>query len=174
MRHLHQWQLDVLSIPNNVIKKVRPHCARYGKNEAQKEHFLAHNARKRCERNSRSLSEELRYRDAQLKADWTEEKCIEMDELAQKDFTYPPSLEEFERQENLVFLCEHFWQKCTDETPIRLQRSSNKMHRLHREPGEERLAPIPFYQYQKWNPSSSSSSGMTTGGAHKFIKVNSL
>ena len=72
------------------------------------------------------FQKELRYRDAQLKADWTEEKCIEMDELAQKDFTYPPSLEEFERQENLVFLCEHFWQKCTDETPIRLQRSSNK------------------------------------------------
>ena len=28
-RHLHQWQLDVLSIPNYVIKKVRPHGARH-------------------------------------------------------------------------------------------------------------------------------------------------
>ena len=47
-RHPHQWQLDVLSIPNYVIKKGRPHGARHGKTEAQKEHFIAHNARKRC------------------------------------------------------------------------------------------------------------------------------
>ena len=62
-RHIHRWQLDVLSIPNYVIKKRRPHGARHGKTEAQKEHFIAHNARKRCikkvflKRNSRSLSE---------------------------------------------------------------------------------------------------------------------
>ena len=43
-RHLHQWQLDVLSIPNYVIKKGRPHGAGHGKTEAQKEHFIAHNA----------------------------------------------------------------------------------------------------------------------------------
>ena len=42
-RHLHRWQLDILSIPNNVIKKVRPHGNRHGKTEAQKEHFIAHN-----------------------------------------------------------------------------------------------------------------------------------
>ena len=50
-RHLHKWQLDVLSIPNYVIKKGRPHGARHGKTEAQKEHFIAHNARKRCVKN---------------------------------------------------------------------------------------------------------------------------
>ena len=33
-----------------------------------------------------------------------------------------------------------------------------KLHRLHRESGEKRLAPIPFWQYQKWHPSSSPSS----------------
>ena len=43
------------------------------------------------------FQKDLRYRDAQLKADRTEAKCIEMDELAQKDFTYRPSPEEFER-----------------------------------------------------------------------------
>ena len=37
------------------------------------------------------------FRDSQLRIGWTEEKCIEMDELAQKDFTYRPSTEEFER-----------------------------------------------------------------------------
>ena len=44
----HKWRLDALSIPHYVIKKGRPHGARHGKTEAQKEHFVAHNARKRC------------------------------------------------------------------------------------------------------------------------------
>ena len=33
-RHHHRWQLDILSIPNYVIKKVRPHGNRHGKTEA--------------------------------------------------------------------------------------------------------------------------------------------
>ena len=101
-RHFHQWRLDVLSIPNYVIKKGRPRGARHGKTEAQTEHFLAHNARKRCIKNNFKgihdrFQKDLRYRDAQLKTGWTEEKCIEMDELAQKDFTHCPSSEEYER-----------------------------------------------------------------------------
>ena len=59
------------------------------------------------------------------------------------------------------------------------------MHRLHRESGEERPEPIPFCQYQRWHsyqngirrllhPVHHGGSGMTTGGAHKFIKVNYL
>ena len=72
--NLHQWQLDVLSIPNYVIKKGRAHGARHGKTEAQKEHFTAHNARKRCMIKGLKgihdrFQKNLRYRDAQLKAD---------------------------------------------------------------------------------------------------------
>ena len=43
-----QWRLDALSIPHYVIKKGRLHGARHGKTDPQKEHFVAHNARKRC------------------------------------------------------------------------------------------------------------------------------
>ena len=51
---------------------------------------MAHNARKRCiKKNCKGIHDrfqkDLRYRDAQLKIGWTEEKCVEMDELAQKD-----------------------------------------------------------------------------------------
>ena len=56
----HQWRLDAFSIQNYVIKKVRPHGARHGKTEAQKEYYVTHNARRRClkkklRRNSRSF-----------------------------------------------------------------------------------------------------------------------
>ena len=47
-RHLHQWRLDALSIPNYVVDKGRPRGARHGRTEAQKEHCTAHNARRRC------------------------------------------------------------------------------------------------------------------------------
>ena len=47
-RKSNKLRLDALSIPHYVIKKGRCHGARHGKTEAQKEHFVAHNARKRC------------------------------------------------------------------------------------------------------------------------------
>ena len=37
------------------------------------------------------------YRDSQLKISWTEQKCIEMDRLAQKDHSYRLSRDEFKR-----------------------------------------------------------------------------
>ena len=96
-RHFHQWRLDVLSIPNCVIKKGRPRGARHGKTEAQKEHFLPHNARKRCiKKNFKGIHDRFQrdsvYRDSQLKIGWTEEKCIEMDEFGAERFHPLPIL----------------------------------------------------------------------------------
>ena len=91
-RHLHQWRLDALSISNYVIKKGRPRGARHGTTEAQKELFIARNARRRCIKKKFEgihdrFQRDLTYRDSQLKIGWTEEKCIEMDELAQGNYT---------------------------------------------------------------------------------------
>ena len=150
-RHFHRRQLDILSITNYVIKKGRPLGNRHGKTEAQKEHFIANNLRKRCIKKNRKrihdrFQKDLIFRDSQLKIDRTEAKSIEMDEVAQKDFTYHPSSEEFESRNAPMKLRSDFREALT------------KMHRLHRESGEERLAPILFWQYQKWHSSSSSSS----------------
>ena len=89
-RHLHQWRLDVLSIPNYVIKKVRPHGNRHGKTEEQTKHFIAHNFRKGCIKKDFEgihdrIQKDLTFLDAQLNAGRTEEKCIEKDDVAQKD-----------------------------------------------------------------------------------------
>ena len=43
----HQWRLDAFSIPHYIITKERPRGARHGKTEAQKEHFVVHNARRK-------------------------------------------------------------------------------------------------------------------------------
>ena len=83
------------SFENYVIKKGRPRGARHGKTEAQKEHFIAHNARRRCIKHffegiHDRFQKDVTYRDSQLKIGWTEEKCIEMDKLAQENFHLSP------------------------------------------------------------------------------------
>ena len=101
-QNFHKWRLDALSIPHYVISMRRPRGARHGKTEAQKEHFVAHNARKRCMKKKIDgihdrFQRDSVYRDSQFKIGWTEEKCIAMDKLAQEDHSYCPSSEEYER-----------------------------------------------------------------------------
>ena len=99
------------------------------------------------------------FRDSQLRIDRTEDACIQMDKDAQKDFTNRMSQDEYPR-------CKKNWWISLNTSgrnePMKLRsdfsESFTKLHRLHRESGEERLAPIPSWQNQKWHPSSSSSS----------------
>ena len=134
------------------------------KTEAQKEHFLAHNARKRCiEKNYEGIHDRFQrdpvYSDSQLKIGWTEEKCTVMDKLAQEDHCYRLSCEEYERYQKHWYLTLN---KSGKNAPTRLRSDFRAavtiMDRLHRESGEERPEPILLQQYQKWRPSSSSSS----------------
>ena len=65
-------QLDALSIPNYVTEKGRPRGVRHVKTEAQKEHFIVHNARRRCIKKKFEgihdrFQRDLIHRDSQLK-----------------------------------------------------------------------------------------------------------
>ena len=101
------WMLS-LSIPHYIIKKGRCHDARHGKTEEQKEYHVAWNAWKRCckkvgsqgehftDIHDRCLRDQV-YRESQLVIGWTEQKCIEMDELTKQNHTYNLSTEEFKK-----------------------------------------------------------------------------
>ena len=52
---------------------------------------------------------------------------------------------------------QYIWQNEPMKLRSDFSEALTKLHRLHYESGEERLAPIPSWQYQKWHPSSSSS-----------------
>ena len=68
-----------------------------------------------------------------------------MDEMAQKDFTYRRSTEEFERyKKTLTISLNTFDRNAPMNLRSNFSEAVTKMHRLHRESGEERLAPIPF------------------------------
>ena len=85
--------LDLLSIPNYVIKKGRHHGHGFGKTTEQREYHVAHNLRKSCiKRNFQGIHHRFvndpEFRASQLEDDRDEEVCIKMDELAQKDFSH--------------------------------------------------------------------------------------
>ena len=123
------------------------------------------------------LQKNLRYHQKHLKVRRTEEKCMEIDELAQKNFTNRPSPEEFERYEKTWFISLK-----TSGRNARMKLRSNfseavtKMLRFHRDSGDKRPERIPFYQYRirLFLPVPHGGSGMTIGGAHKFIKAKSF
>ena len=103
-----------------------------------------------------------------------------MDELAQKDFTYRPSLEEFERHKKTWSISLNTSGR---NAPMKLRsdfsEAVTKMHRQQRESGEERPAPIFSTSIRNGirrllHPAHHGGSGMTTGGALEFIKVNYL
>ena len=105
-RGILRWTLDLLSIPNYVIKKVRPHGHRCGKTEEQKEHHIAHNLRKRCiKRGFEGIHDRFQkdsiFRESPTSIDRTEEVCTQMDKDAQKDFTYRMTQAEYFRYKRI-------------------------------------------------------------------------
>ena len=132
-RSILQWTLDLLSMPNYVISKERPHGNRHGKTEEQRKHFIAHNLRKRCIKKSFGgihdrFQNDSTIRESLLSIDRTEEVCIQMDKDAQKDFTYRMTEDEYFRQKKeLVNLSRYIWKNWTDDKSFRLQRSVDQV-----------------------------------------------
>ena len=112
------------------------------------------------------------YRESQLKIGWTEQRCIEMDKLAQEDHSNRLSKEEFERYQGQWYLALN---KSGNNAPMRLRSDFRAAvtikNRLHRESGEERAEPIPFQQYQRWHPSSSSDSWWKWDTSWKLVEL---
>ena len=166
-QNVHQWRLDAFSIPHYVIRKERPRGARHGKTEAQKEHFVAHNARKRCmKKNFDGIHDRLQqdsvYRDSQRKIGWTEEKCIKMDKLAQEDTPTGHPLRSERYKKNWKISINKSGRNARTKLRSDFRTEVTIMNRLHRESAEERPEPIPFLQYQRWHSPSSSSSSSTS------------
>ena len=90
-RGILRWTLDLLSIPNYVIKKGRHHGHRYGKTEEQRQHHIAHNLRTRCiKRGFVGIHDRFKKNQfvANLKSALIELKsAIQMDKDAMKGFT---------------------------------------------------------------------------------------
>ena len=168
-RKLNKLRLDALSIPHYVIKKGRCHGARHGKTEEQKEFQSAWNAWKRCCKRVDSQGEHFKgihdrflrdqvYRESQRAIGLTEQKCIEMDELAKQNHTYHLSTEKFKRYQGQWYLTLN---KSGKNAPMRFRpdfrAAVSFKNRLHLESGEQVAEPIFPQQYRRWHSSSSDS-----------------
>ena len=95
-----EYTLDLLSIPEYVIKKGRPHGHRYGKLPGNKEYYLANNLKKRCIKrdykgiHDRFLRDHV-FRGRMIENSRDEEVCRAWDVLADEDHTYHMSEEEY-------------------------------------------------------------------------------
>ena len=88
-----EYTLDLLSSPEYVIKKGRPHGHRYGKTPEKKEYHLAHNLKKRCiKRRFAGIHDRFLpdpdFRKSMLEHDRDEDVCLKWDNLAAQYFTY--------------------------------------------------------------------------------------
>ena len=153
-----------------------PRCSARQNRRTERAFCGPQNARKRCiKKNYDGIHCRFQpkpvYRDSQLKIDWTEEKCIAIDKLAQEDHSYRLSSDEYERYEKTWYLT----LKSGKNAPMRLRSDFRTavtlINRLHRESGEERPEPIPFQQYQGWHPSFSSSSSSWWQWDKKLVEL---
>ena len=179
-RGFFRWILDLLSIPNSVIKKVRLHGNRCGKTEEQIKQHILHNLRMRCikkvfEGIHDRFQKDSTFRESLLSIDRIQAVCIHMDKDAQKDFTFVCLQDEYMRYERKfgLSLFMHL-DAMNDETPFRLQRRMNKI--APSSPREWRkttrtdsfLAIPEMVSVVFFYPAHLGGSGTTTGGAHKI------
>ena len=112
------------------------------------------------------------FRASQLEHDRTEEVCFQMDKDAQKDFTYHMTQAEYFRYRK------NWWISLNNSGKIGPVRDRSDFtdalttsSRLHQEPGEQQLRPVPFWKYSNGAhhrvlPPALGGSGAIPGGAH--------
>ena len=110
-----EYILDLLSIPEYVIKKRSPHGHSYGETPENKEYHLAHNLKKRCLKmdftgfHDRFLRDHV-FRERMIQNSRGEDDCLKWDDLAEQDFTYRMSESEyFHYRQKLVDLSQKVW-----------------------------------------------------------------
>ena len=159
------YAMDLLSIPEYVIKKGRPHGHRYGQLPENKECHLAHNLKKRCKKrdykgiHDRFLRDHV-FRERMIQHNQDEEVCRACDVLAEQDHTYRMSEAEY------FHYRQNWWISLSkagnDTQPVRRRSDFNQalstLNRLHQEAGGQQLGPVPYWKYKEWRPASSSSS----------------
>ena len=85
--------MDLLSIPDYVIKKGRPHGHRYGKKPGDKEYYIANQVKKKCKKGffqgiHNRFTRDEQFRNRMIENDRDEDVCRQMDALANEDHTH--------------------------------------------------------------------------------------
>ena len=98
------YTMDLLSIPEYVIKKGRPHGHRYGKKPGDKEYHTANQLKKRCkkkyfQRIHDRFIRDPEFRNRMIENNRDEELSRKWDALADEDHTHHLTSQEYSRSE---------------------------------------------------------------------------
>ena len=101
------YTMDLLSIPEYVIKKGRPHGHRYGEKPGDKEYFTANHLKKRCKKKYFQGIHDRFIRDPEFRCRMIEnhrdeELCRRWDALADEDHTHHLTVLEYTLKEQMV------------------------------------------------------------------------
>ena len=158
-RSFIEYTLDLLSIPEYVIKKGRLHGHRCGKLPGNKEYYLANNLKKRCIKKDYKGIHDRFLRDPivrvrMIENSRDEQVCRAWDVLADEDHTYHMSEEEYFHYKN------NWWISLNKSQPLRkrsdFKQALSSLKRLHQEAGRDQVEPIPCWKFKQWRPASSS------------------
>ena len=89
-----KYAMDLLSVPDYVIKKGRPYGHRYGEKPGDREYYIANQLKKKCKKkffqgiHNRFIRDE-QCRKRMIENDRDEDACRQMDDLANEDHTLP-------------------------------------------------------------------------------------
>ena len=141
--------MDLLSLPECVIKKGRAHGHRFGKKPGDKECYLANQLKKKCKKEFQGIHDRFlrdhAFRVRMTESNRDEEVCRRWDFLADEDHTYHLSEEEYFYYKNKWWL--HLNKSGSDALPLRkrsdFKQALSTLERLHQEDGGDQLEPIP-------------------------------
>ena len=109
-----KYPIDLLSIPEYVIKKGRPHGHRYGKKPGDREYFSANQLKKKCKKkffqgiHDRFIRDET-FRNRMIEEGRDEDVCRKWDALADEDHTHHLTPREYYHYKS-------FWWLTSNET----------------------------------------------------------
>ena len=99
-RKFVKYTMDLLSLPEYVIKKGRPHGHRYGQKPGEKENYLANQLKKKCKnKESQGIHDRFlrdhEFRVRMIEHNRDEELCRRWDVPADEDHTYHLSEQQY-------------------------------------------------------------------------------
>ena len=150
-----KYTMDLLSIPDNVIKKRRPHGHRYGKKPRYREYYIANQLMKKYKKkffqciHDRFIRDE-QFRNRMIENGRNEDASRQMDALADEDHTHHLTPQEYYYHKS------NWWTRsnniASDTMPIRhrpdFKQALSTLQQLKEKEGAQRN--------QQWAQSSSS------------------
>ena len=115
-----KYTMDLLSIPEYVIKKGRPHGHRYGKKTGDREYFSANQLKKKCKKkflqgiHDRFIRDET-SRNRMIENGRDEDVCRQGDALADEDHTHHLTSQEYHHYKS------NWWLHSNKQVPILCQ-----------------------------------------------------